>query len=348
MSRVPTDADEDEIRRILETMWERTSRSEHEPTPAHDRGNSASIRLQSGDRNLGTRKYVPSLDHHTNGNGDNGSTQASPPTRRSLFDVLHGATVTVGENMQNALSFAPDRHGTGNDVIPNDEMKPPRIYATGAGGSTPHESQKQLSSLNSVENGPQGRKAANGEDAMHSPSQDATAKNGHALNGATHPEQSSEIRAGSEQDPRAAAPPPTTAAADTSPPPAATQSGSHASASGDEPVKRKMVPFKDTRMNQMSGHGSPSPSAPPQVSSTNNVAQNSPSPSAPATTVPQQPQAGPNPAKSTEHARETAAELMRPVLRQWLGENMPKIVEGALQIEVDQTAKAERDKNSDK
>jgi len=31
--------------------------------------------------------------------------------------------------------------------------------------------------------------------------------------------------------------------------------------------------------------------------------------------------------------------MMRPVLRQWLGENMPRIVETALQIEVAQSLK---------
>ena len=149
--------------------------------------------------------------------------------------------------------------------------------------------------------------------------------------------------------------PQTSKGSKTNPAPSATPSGA------DEP-KRVMAPFLDTKLNRMGGLSSPNP---PQTAKTAApVSEPTPEPAAEieppralqALNVPatidvrgQTPTAqitsttGPDERadlsssssqKPVGTAHDAAAEMLRPVLRQWLGENMPRIVETALQIEV--------------
>ncbi len=143
-------------------------------------------------------------------------------------------------------------------------------------------------------------------------------------------------------------------------------------AGADEP-KREMAPFLDTRMNRMAAAASEQKgtqgTANPNTSAPHNLlhATNTPSPgitpvekptmaaadvavsgqtptvqitSTPGTeltTTTDPSLATQRPALGSAH--DAAAEMLRPVLRQWLGENMPRIVETALQIEVAESLK---------
>ncbi len=147
----------------------------------------------------------------------------------------------------------------------------------------------------------------------------------------------------------------------------------------DDQVARQMVPFADTRMNRMGSAStdqgpSPSPSTTngpvpalsagtqPSPTVSNPTQPVAPAPVAPtsaATETP--PPLGQKPASPPvgsvvhtsppaslpadggtalpQNAHDAAAELLRPVLRQWVGENMPRIVEKALHIELAESIK---------
>lgn len=97
------------------------------------------------------------------------------------------------------------------------------------------------------------------------------------------------------------------------------------SAAPSEPVSRVMPTFFDTRLNRMGEltRKAFEPEPPPAPEPPAAPAQ---PPALPAKTVSQN--AGP------ESADDAAAQLLRPMLRAWLHENMPKIVEKALLSEV--------------
>jgi cell pole-organizing protein PopZ len=100
----------------------------------------------------------------------------------------------------------------------------------------------------------------------------------------------------------------------------------------EEPVKREMPSFFDTRLNRL-GEMTRKANAPVPVE---------PKPAPPVAVAPpllQQPPLLPeSTALAVQHnanmgVEDAAAQLLRPMLRQWLTENMPKIVEKALRSE---------------
>lgn len=99
----------------------------------------------------------------------------------------------------------------------------------------------------------------------------------------------------------------------------------------DEPeIKREMPTFFDTRMARM-GTPPPTPPAPEPEDKTAVVSVGAAQPAASQT--PQQPPRLPEvlpPLPEGLGADDIAAQLLRPILNQWLLENMPKIVEKAL------------------
>lgn len=84
----------------------------------------------------------------------------------------------------------------------------------------------------------------------------------------------------------------------------------------NDSCKRNMTSFFDTRMSRMSQMAAPPPPEPPQ-----------PEPVMQPPRLPE-PAAGGN-----EQMEDAAAQLLRPILQQWLSDNMPKIVERALRSE---------------
>lgn len=133
-------------------------------------------------------------------------------------------------------------------------------------------------------------------------------------------------------------------------------------------VRRVMAPFKDTRFSMMSAPtGLVTPPPPSSAPAAVDVAQAAPvmvpraepspalqapvvaPPVAPGPLSPpplaQPPRAAAAPAPAADPAagsgsiEDTTAELLRPMLRQWLSENMPRMVEKALHIEVAESVK---------
>lgn len=97
-------------------------------------------------------------------------------------------------------------------------------------------------------------------------------------------------------------------------------------AAENDSQKRNMPSFFDTRMNRMSAMSQPVAQAEPEPA---------PAPRAPTAADMAPPRLpdfpfGPEAGGDVEDA---AAQLLRPILRQWLSENMPKIVEKALLTE---------------
>jgi len=92
-------------------------------------------------------------------------------------------------------------------------------------------------------------------------------------------------------------------------------------AAENDGVKRVMPTFFDTRMNRMSAPVRPPEPAPAPVAA--KAAVEPPR-------LPELPASGANGA-----VEDAAAQLLRPILKQWLTENMPKIVEKALRNEDD-------------
>ena len=100
-------------------------------------------------------------------------------------------------------------------------------------------------------------------------------------------------------------------------------------AKDNDSCKRNMASFFDTRMNKLGAMSQPV--APP-------VVEQAPPPPPMAVAPPplRQPPVLPERQMSSHHNTEVedvAAQLMRPILKQWLMENMPKIVEKALRSE---------------
>ncbi|CAA2141575.1 DUF2497 domain-containing protein [Hyphomicrobium sp. ghe19] len=104
-------------------------------------------------------------------------------------------------------------------------------------------------------------------------------------------------------------------------------------AAENDSQKRNMPTFFDTRLNRMSAMSRPVQEPQPEPAP-------APAPKAelPQRAQPQRPQPPRLPelyasAEPADGAEDVAAQLLRPILRQWLTENMPKIVEKALMNE---------------
>ncbi len=127
----------------------------------------------------------------------------------------------------------------------------------------------------------------------------------------------------------------------------------------NENVKRVMAPFKDTRFAQMADSPAPVLSPVPEPSAAPMPVQETPHattgigqpPTVPPPLAPQYGSSGPavggpdyggaaNPGGGADvmagngSIEDATAELLRPMLRQWLTDNMPRMVEKALHIEV--------------
>jgi cell pole-organizing protein PopZ len=96
-------------------------------------------------------------------------------------------------------------------------------------------------------------------------------------------------------------------------------------AAENDSLKRNMPTFFDTRMTRMSGMSQPEPQAEPEPVFKKPAAVELPHPPR----LPDLPMA----AEDGGNVEDAAAQLLRPILRQWLSENMPKIVEKALMTE---------------
>lgn len=113
-------------------------------------------------------------------------------------------------------------------------------------------------------------------------------------------------------------------------------------------IKREMVAFKDTRFSRMTTLGSaaaPPPVAAPapvspqaMVPRAANVAPAAPQ-ARPAQPQPEAQNVAPGDQSGSGAIEDTTAELLRPMLRLWLSENMPRMVEKALHIEVAESVK---------
>lgn len=97
----------------------------------------------------------------------------------------------------------------------------------------------------------------------------------------------------------------------------------------NDSLKRNMPTFFDTRMTRMSAMSQPAPEPEPEPRPEPPVRK------AAAADLPLPPRLPDFPAMSEEggNVEDAAAQLLRPILRQWLSENMPKIVEKALLTE---------------
>jgi hypothetical protein len=98
----------------------------------------------------------------------------------------------------------------------------------------------------------------------------------------------------------------------------------------NDSLKRNMPTFFDTRMNRMAAMAQPAPQAAP-------VQEQPAHRFAPSMELPQPPRLPDYPPAAEDvgnsNVEDAAAQLLRPILRQWLSENMPKIVEKALLTE---------------
>ncbi|MGE0055448.1 MAG: DUF2497 domain-containing protein [Hyphomicrobium sp.] len=100
----------------------------------------------------------------------------------------------------------------------------------------------------------------------------------------------------------------------------------------EEPVARVMPTFFDTRINRL-GELTRQAYEPPKPDPEPEQVEVEPEPQAALRQPPELPEAG-FAQHATEAVDDAAAQLLRPMLRQWLHENMPKIVEKALLSEV--------------
>lgn len=104
-----------------------------------------------------------------------------------------------------------------------------------------------------------------------------------------------------------------------------------------EPIARVMPTFFDTRLNRMGElTRKMSEPEPPPAPEPEPVPEPEPKPELAAQHPPHLPEAG-YAQHATDNADDAAAQLLRPMLRQWLQENMPKIVEKALLSEIQGT-----------
>lgn len=121
-----------------------------------------------------------------------------------------------------------------------------------------------------------------------------------------------------------------------------------------QPVKRKMASFADTNISRMSGPHAPEAEvgsitkvqvATVSTSDPTNTATTESPTTAAATSALQQPMTSSS-AKGTDSedagVHDMAAELLRPMLKDWVGANMPQIVEKALHIELSEMAKKDK------
>lgn len=302
MSKVPVNGDEAEIRNILESIWEMAAEERQGST--EKAGKEEKKKAPSKDLILSSKG--PALS------GLEGSGQQKAD-RRPLSEALRGVQLPTGG---------------GQSLTANGTGKPIKHLRTAFAGSS-----------NSA--------AVSG---VRSAASDGSAKpatmsvNGQASN-VVVPAKSAQPQ----------------------------QASSTAATSGAHDVERKMAPFLDTRMNRMaaaapvSSRVSKPPKAPvaqtsppivpttPVVSEPAPVVHVAPAPPAPAPAVVAAPALAPTapvvvappaaPAvvggaeRSLATPHDAAAEMLRPVLRQWLGDNMPRIVETALQIEVAESLK---------
>jgi Protein of unknown function (DUF2497) len=95
-------------------------------------------------------------------------------------------------------------------------------------------------------------------------------------------------------------------------------------AAENDSAKRNMATFFDTRMSRMGAMSQPAPEQ-PRVEAVPQPAAELPHP-------PRLPEVY-GAAEASGGVEDAAAQLLRPILRQWLSENMPKIVEKALLTE---------------
>jgi hypothetical protein len=140
-----------------------------------------------------------------------------------------------------------------------------------------------------------------------------------------------------------------------------------------EDVKRVMVPFRDTRMSRMGATAAYSPPSDEPAEHAAEPVLPAPVLSAPVLTAPEPPLPPPaapavieeprwsEPVMLVPHVQapvashgprsespamgsveDATADLLRPMLRQWLAENMPRMVEKALHIEVAESVKTSR------
>jgi uncharacterized protein DUF2497 len=95
-------------------------------------------------------------------------------------------------------------------------------------------------------------------------------------------------------------------------------------AAENDSAKRNMATFFDTRMSRMGAMSQPAPEQP--------RVEAAPQPAAELPHPPRLPEVY-GAAEANGGVEDAAAQLLRPILRQWLSENMPKIVEKALLTE---------------
>ncbi len=96
----------------------------------------------------------------------------------------------------------------------------------------------------------------------------------------------------------------------------------------NDAMKRNMPTFFDTRLNRMSAMSRPVEE--PRV-------EPAPKPAAELPQPPRLPEVRASAVEPSDGVDDVAAQLLRPILRQWLTENMPKIVERALMNEAGNT-----------
>lgn len=136
-----------------------------------------------------------------------------------------------------------------------------------------------------------------------------------------------------------------------------------ASSSGDDEPKRQMAPFKDTKFLRMSGpepaaSSAPEPAPVPPVAVAPvpvempvapvepeavqpmpDVSMVPPAMASPPPPLPTEALGGDASAEGMGSIEDTTADLLRPMLRQWLADNMPRMVEKALHIEIAESVK---------
>lgn len=107
----------------------------------------------------------------------------------------------------------------------------------------------------------------------------------------------------------------------------------------NDSVKRVMPTFFDTRMKMLSQPASPPPAAAEPVAATpppvpQQASHPDPYPVSPSLPMPSHALTVPADAEMDTAMDDMAAQMLRPILREWLSENMPKIVERALRSEM--------------
>jgi cell pole-organizing protein PopZ len=120
---------------------------------------------------------------------------------------------------------------------------------------------------------------------------------------------------------------------------ATTIAASNVAAACTDPVNREMVSFLDTRMSRMSMAQQPVANEDASEGSRSQSAGLGAAPRIAATPVPR----GVPVEMAATVLQDGAVDLLRPLLKQWLTENMPRIVENALRMEVAGMTKTQGD-----